>query len=47
VKSLQKNGKITEDQRDDALGEIQKLTDTYISRIDEMINAKEKDISSV
>ena len=47
VKSLQKDGKITEDQRDDGLNEIQKLTDTFIGRIDEMINAKEKDISSV
>lgn len=47
VKSLQKDGKIAEDQRNDGLDEIQKLTDTYISRIDEMITAKEKDISSV
>ena len=47
VKSLQKDGKITEDQRDDGLDEIQKLTDTYIGRIDEMISAKETDISSV
>lgn len=47
VKSLQKDGKIAEDQRNDGLDEIQKLTDTYISRIDEMMAAKEKDISSV
>jgi len=47
VKSLQKNSVITEDQRDDGLGDIQKLTDNYISKIDKMIDAKEKDISSV
>lgn len=47
VKSIQKSGTITEDQRDDTLQDIQKLTDTYIDRIDKMIEGKEKDISSV
>ena len=36
LKSLQKNSKITEDDRDENLDEIQKLTDNHIKKMDTM-----------
>lgn len=47
IKTLQKNSVITEDERDGGIEEIQKLTDTYIKRIDDQVAAKEKDILAV
>jgi len=47
IKSLQKSSKITEDDRDEALKEIQTYTDNYIKKLDELIAAKEKDIMTV
>ena len=47
VKALQKNSKITEDERDDALTEIQKSTDEYIKKVDDLLHAKEEDIMAV
>lgn len=47
IKGLQKNSKITEDDRDYALEEIQKSTDDYIKKIDEMLAAKEKEMLEV
>jgi ribosome recycling factor len=47
IKGLQKNSKITEDERDAATDEIQKMTDNLIAKIDTMITAKEKDIMTV
>jgi ribosome recycling factor len=47
VKSGQKNGDITEDERDSALEEIQKSTNEHIKKMDEMLVAKEKDIMEV
>lgn len=47
VKSLQKNNKITEDDRDGALSDIQETTDAYIKKIDEMVATKEKDVMEV
>ena len=47
VKALQKNSKITEDQRDEGVEEIQKTTDQYIKKIDDTLAAKEKDIMVV
>lgn len=47
VKALQKNSKITEDDRDRGIEEIQKLTDTYIKKIDDLLASKEKDIMAV
>jgi ribosome recycling factor len=44
VKRLQKDGKATEDERDEALKEVQKQTDEYSGKIDEMLKAKEKEI---
>lgn len=47
IKDLQKNSKITEDERDLALKDIQKYTDDYGAKIDAAIAAREKDILSV
>jgi ribosome recycling factor len=47
LKTLQKNSKITEDDRDQSLEEVQKLTDTHIKKMDDMLAAKEKEVLSV
>ena len=47
IKNIQKNGKATEDERDQALKEIQKYTDDYIKKVDDLLAAKEKDIMAV
>ena len=47
VKALQKSSAITEDERDGGIEEIQKLTDTYIKKVDDLFAAKEKDILAV
>ena len=47
IKGLQKNGDITEDERDSALDDIQKYTDEHIKKMDESLAAKEKDILEV
>ena len=47
IKDLQKKGKISEDEKDSALEEIQKNTDAYIKKVDEHLAAKEKDIMAV
>lgn len=47
VKNLQKNGDITEDDRDSSLEDIQKSTDAHIKKMDDMLAAKEKDIMEV
>jgi ribosome recycling factor len=47
IKGLQKNGDITEDDRDSALEQIQKATDEHVKKMDDMLSAKEKDIMEV
>ena len=47
LKALQKNSKITEDDRDESLEEVQKLTDKHIKKMDDMLAAKEKEVLSV
>jgi ribosome recycling factor len=47
IKRIQKDGKISEDDRDGAIGEVQKHTDTNIASIDEAQAAKEKDLMMV
>jgi ribosome recycling factor len=47
VKGLQKDGKITEDDRDESLKTIQTLTDKYVKEIDDMVKAKETEIMEV
>lgn len=47
AKELQKEGMITEDERDEALKLVQKLTDEYIAKIDETLKHKEAEIMEV
>jgi ribosome recycling factor len=44
VKSLKKDGDISEDEAFRSQDEIQKITDRYIERIDEAYQEKEKEI---
>lgn len=47
VKALEKAATISEDDRDRALEEIQKYTDAYTKKADDLVAAKEKDIMAV
>jgi ribosome recycling factor len=47
VKKLLKDKTISEDNERDALDEIQKLTNTYIGKVDELAKGKEQEILSV
>lgn len=47
IKALQKDSKITEDERDRALEDVQKYTDSYVKKVDDLVAAKEKDIMAV
>ncbi|MDD3991495.1 MAG: ribosome recycling factor [Desulfobacterales bacterium] len=44
LKSFKKDGDISEDEAFKAQEEIQKITDTFIGRIDDTVKAKEKEI---
>jgi len=47
VKDLTRQSKITEDEKNKGLEEIQALTDNYIKKLDEAFEKKEKDIMSI
>jgi ribosome recycling factor len=47
LKRAEKNGDISEDEQRDWGQEIQKLTDGYVKKIDEMLASREKDIMQV
>ena len=47
AKVLQKDGKVTEDERETGLKDVQKLTDDYIQKIDNALKAKEAEIMEV
>src|SRR5678816_2120470 len=47
LKKLLKDKQISEDNERDGLDEIQKLTNAYISRIDELSKTKEQEITNV
>ncbi|MFH0838926.1 MAG: ribosome recycling factor [Candidatus Omnitrophota bacterium] len=47
IKKLQKDSKITEDDSFEAQESIQKLTDKYIEKIDQILKDKEKEILEV
>jgi ribosome recycling factor len=47
VRKQEKNGDVTEDAARDLQDKIQKLTDKYITKIDELLGEKEKEISTV
>ncbi len=47
LKKVQKNGDISEDDLKKGETEVQKLTDTYVAKIDDAVKAKEKEIMEV
>lgn len=47
VRKQEKNREISEDEAKDLLDKIQKLTDKYIARVDEVLAEKEKEITTV
>ena len=47
LKKMLKDKAISEDNERDGLDEVQKLTDTYISKIDDLSKSKEQDLMSV
>jgi ribosome recycling factor len=47
LKKMLKEKTISEDNERDGLDEVQKLTDTYISKIDDLSKSKEQDLMSV
>ncbi len=47
LKKAEKTKEITEDDLSTAEHEVQKMTDTYIKKVDEMLAAKERDIMEV
>ena len=47
VKKLQKDGKISEDERDKGLDEVQKTTDAHIATIDNNLKAKEAEVMAI
>jgi len=47
IKKLEKDKHISEDDTKKSLDEIQRLTDTYIKKIDEILQHKEKEIMEV
>jgi ribosome recycling factor len=47
IKGLQKNGDITEDDRDAALDGVQKSTNGHIKKMDDLLAGKEKEVLEV
>ena len=47
VKALEKASTISEDDRDRALEEVQKYTDSFVRKVDDLIAAKEKEVLAV
>ncbi len=47
IKTMKKNGDVTEDDVKQFDKDIQKLTDKYIAQVDEQVSVKEKEILSV
>ncbi len=47
IKQLEKESKVSEDERAEALADIQKETDEYIRKIDEMLETKSEEMMEV
>ena len=47
VKKFEKDGELTEDERKKMLDDVQKITDSYIAKVDAMYTAKEKELMTV
>jgi ribosome recycling factor len=44
---LEKNKEISEDQMHDGQEQVQKLTDNYVGRVDEILEKKEEEVMEV
>ena len=47
IKALQKDGKITEDERDRGLDDVQKATDAHVTKVDTELKNKEAEVMAV
>ena len=47
AKDLRKEKEISEDEEKRAIGQVQKITDKYVSRIDDLVHAKEQEVMEV
>lgn len=47
AKKMEKDGDISEDMQANAEGDVQALTDSYITKVDALVTAKEKDVMTV
>jgi len=47
IKKMFKNKEITEDEQKRGLEEVQKITDTYVAKVDEIVNKKIDDVMKV
>jgi len=47
LRRMLKDKQISEDAERDALAEVQKMTDTYVGKVDELAKSKEHEILSV
>lgn len=47
AKTMQKDGTITEDDRDGAIKRIQKLTDKFVKQVDDLLEAKEAEVMEI
>jgi ribosome recycling factor len=47
IKSFEKKSEISKDEAEDWSGEVQKLTDTYVKKIDDMAAEKDREIRQV
>ncbi|NBD16095.1 MAG: ribosome recycling factor [Cyanobacteria bacterium] len=47
VRKAEKNHELSEDEAHDIREKIQKLTDKYVAKVDELLKAKEEDIATV
>ncbi|MGA9381968.1 MAG: ribosome-recycling factor, partial [Phormidium sp.] len=47
IRKQEKSGELSEDQAKDTQDKLQKLTDKYIAKVEELLAEKEKDITTV
>jgi len=47
LKKMEKDGEISQDEQKSSEGDVQKLTDDFIEKIDEALKAKEAEIMQV
>jgi len=47
IQALEKNKEISEDQMHDGQEQVQKLTDNYVGKVDEILEKKEEEVMEV